>query len=205
MYQPEHFQQIDSSAIDDLITAHPLAAVTYVVKTVPEADHIPLLRVGADLIGHIALNNDMHRLLDDGAPVLAIFRAENTSVSPNWYPSKADHHKVVPTWNYDVVHVHGRIYFDHSEKTKRAVVGRLTKHFEGSGGWRMADAPHDYMNGMIENIVAMRIAIDRIEAKSKLSQNKEKRDRSGAAAAIEGNGGTSIAAKMRRYSDVGSK
>ena len=205
MYQPEHFQQIDSSAIDDLIAAHPLAAVTYVVNTVPEADHIPLLRVGPDLIGHIALNNDMHRLMDDGAAVLAIFRAENAYVSPNWYPSKADHHKVVPTWNYDVVHVHGRIYFDHSEKTKRAVVGRLTKHFEGSGGWRMADAPPDYMNGMIENIVAMRIAIDRIEAKSKLSQNKEKRDISGAAAAIEGNGGTSIAAKMRRYSDVGSK
>ncbi|OUD10856.1 transcriptional regulator [Marivivens niveibacter] len=205
MYQPEHFKQIDSSAIDDLISAHPLAAVTYVVDTAPNADHIPLLRVGNDMMGHIALNNDMHRLLENGARVLAIFRAENAYVSPNWYPSKPEHHKVVPTWNYDVVHVHGAIHFDHSEKSKRAVVGRMTKHFEAPDGWRMADAPSDYMDGMIANIVAIRIEIDRIEAKSKLSQNKEQRDILGAAQAIEDNGDAQLADKMRLYSDVGSK
>ena len=145
------------------------------------ANHIPMLRDGDEgLIGHIALANDLHRLVADGAPALAMFGGEDSYISPNWYPGKAAHHKVVPTWNYRVVHVHGTISFDHDEKVKRGIVGRLTTRFEretnGDAAWKMADAPAGFMAEQLAAIVGFRIDITRIDAKSKLSQNRAPED-----------------------------
>ena len=123
MYLPDHFVETDQSEVAALIAGFPLAAIVAQTSQGLIANHIPLMADGdTALIGHIALNNDMHRLIPDGADILAIFRGEDGYVSPNLYPTKPAHHRHVPTWNYQVVHVAGRITFQHDTKTKRAVV-----------------------------------------------------------------------------------
>lgn len=181
MYLPAHFTETDRADISTLIDACPLATLVCVGPDGMLANHIPILRNGDEgLIGHIALANDFHRLVADGASALAIFSGEDSYISPNWYPGKAAHHKVVPTWNYQVVHIHGTISFAHDEKTKRGIVGKLTSRFEretnGDAAWKMADAPADFMSGQLDAIVGFHINITRMEAKSKLSQNRAPED-----------------------------
>lgn len=201
MYTPAHFAETDPAVIAAVIAAHPLAVLVAQGPGGLVANHIPLLQSGADLVGHVALANDLHRVLPEDAPVLAVFGAGAAYVSPNWYPSKAATHRAVPTWNYRVVHVHGTIRFSHAEADKRRAVHLLTAAMEGrvngAQGWRMGDAPADYMAGMLANIVAFRIAVSRVEAKSKLSQNRDAADRDGAAEGVAAQGGADVAAMMR--------
>jgi len=205
MYLPDHFVETDQSEVAALIAGFPLAAIVAQTSQGLIANHIPLMADGdTALIGHIALNNDMHRLIPDGADILAIFRGEDGYVSPNLYPTKPAHHRHVPTWNYQVVHVAGRITFQHDTKTKRAVVGRLKRDHEaqmnGDAAWRMADAPRDYMESMLNAIVAFRIVITGIAAKSKLSQNREAADHAGVVTSFETRGLDAMATRMRRDS-----
>lgn len=207
MYLPSHFTENDRQEITALVDSHPLAALVAATDGGLIANHIPLLRDGdASLIGHIASANDLHRLVSEDTPVLAIFGGEESYVSPNWYPGKAAHHRVVPTWNYQVVHIHGRISFQHDEKTKRAVVGRLTTRFErgmnGDAAWKMADAPADFMAAQLEAIVGLRIEIDRVEAKSKLSQNRAPEDFEAVTSELERRGKPELAGRMRAISDA---
>lgn len=202
MYLPEHFVEADPAAVAELITKHPLAAIVAQTSEGLVANHIPVMRDGeAALIGHIALANDMHRVIPEDTPVLAIFRAQDTYISPNLYPSKAVHHRHVPTWNYQVVHVAGQISFQHDTKTKRAVVGRLTRDHEarvnGDAAWRMADAPRDYMEAMLDGIVAFRIAITGVIAKAKISQNRTAEDHAEVVRDVESRGLDDMAARMR--------
>lgn len=203
MYVPPHFQEISSAEIAATIEAAPLASIVAQTAEGLIANHIPLLteRDGTSLIGHVALANDMHRLVADGQEVLVIFRGEDAYISPNFYPTKSEHHRHVPTWNYQVVHVYGAITFQHDERTKRAAVGLLTQYHErrlnGAKAWRMADAPPDYMARMLNNIVAFRIAVSRTLAKSKLSQNREERDYLGAIAGLRASGHAGLADRMR--------
>lgn len=203
MYLPEHSVETDPAEVAGLIAAFPLAAIVAQTAQGLVANHIPVMAQGETaLIGHIALNNDMHRLLEDGAPVLAIFRGQDAYVSPNLYPTKAETHRHVPTWNYQVVHVAGRISFQHDDKSKRAIVGRLTRDHEarmnGDAAWRMADAPRDYIDGMLAAIVAFRIEITGIAAKAKLSQNREAVDHAGVVESVAARGLDSMAARMRK-------
>lgn len=208
MYLPDHFVEADPSEVSGLIAAFPLAVIVAHTPQGLVANHIPLMREGdSALIGHIAAKNDMHRLLSDGSEVLAIFRGQDAYVSPNLYPSKAVDHRHVPTWNYHVVHVAGQISFQHDDKTKRACVGRLTKEHEarmnGDAAWRMADAPRDYIDGMLDGIVAFRIEITAIAAKAKLSQNREAADHAGVVQSVEDRGLDAMAARMRKDRDQG--
>jgi transcriptional regulator len=201
MYVPRHFQEISKDEIDAVIDSAPLACVVAQTDSGLIANHIPLLRApDGTLIGHVALANDMHRFVVDDQEVLTIFKGGDAYVSPNFYPSKSEHHRHVPTWNYQVVHIYGRIAFQHDVQAKRAAVGLLTRHHErrlnGPGAWRMADAPADYMEQMLGNIVAFRIHVERILAKSKLSQNREARDYHGAVSGIRASGQEALAAKM---------
>lgn len=203
MYLPETTIETRPEEIERLIAAYPLATIVAQTSSGLIANHIPLLRAGAEtLIGHIALANDMHRDLADGSDVLAIFRAGTAYVSPNWYPSKKTDHRHVPTWNYQAVHVAGTIRFHHEDKFKRAVVGRLTRHFEAAEGhdppWRMADAPRDYLDQMLANIVGFEISVQRIIAKSKLSQNKPLQDFDNVLKKLDAAGRTDVAEAMRR-------
>ncbi len=209
MYTPAHFKEIDAAEIAGVIAAAPLACIVAQTREGLVANHIPLLAApDGTLIGHVALANDMHRVLDEGHEVLVIFRGDDGYISPNFYPSKAEHHRHVPTWNYQVVHVHGRVTFQHDTQTKRAAVGLLTRNHErrvnGARAWRMADAPADYMETMLGQIVAFRIAVCRVLAKSKLSQNREARDYLGAVAGLQGHGQAAMAARMQgRLSEDG--
>ena len=203
MYVPPHFEEIDTDEIGSIMQAAPLACI---VAQTPEgliANHIPLLASkDGGLIGHVASANDMHRSIEDGQEVLAIFRGEDAYVSPNFYPSKPEHHRHVPTWNYQVVHVYGDITFQHEEQAKRAAVGLLTRDHErrlnGKTAWRMADAPTDFMQEMLGNIVAFRIDVRRIVAKSKLSQNREERDYRGTISGLRASGQDRLAERMQR-------
>lgn len=202
MYIPPHFAQTDPAAIAGLLDAAPLACVVAQTATGLVANHLPLLRSPTgDLIGHVALANDMHRLLADGQEVLAIFRLHDGYVSPNFYPTKQDHHRHVPTWNYEVAHLHGTITFQHDDQTKRAAVGLLTRQHErrlnGAQAWRMADAPADYMAQMLAGIVALRISVTQVLAKSKLSQNRVPQDQDGAIAGLAATGHHSLARQMQ--------
>jgi transcriptional regulator len=203
MYLPQHFAETDSSEVSALLRSFPLAALVVNTADGLTANHVPLMEDGTTgLIGHIALDNDLHRQISDGHEVLAIFRGEDAYVSPNWYASKPVHHRHVPTWNYQVVHVHGKISFQHDDKTKLAVVGRLTKLHEtqvnGTGAWKMSDAPKDYLSAMLDRIVAIRINVTHIAAKSKLSQNREDADFDSVATVLEDRGKGGLAARMRR-------
>ncbi|MCG3267723.1 FMN-binding negative transcriptional regulator [Yoonia sp. I 8.24] len=201
MYIPAHFQETDPSAIAAMIAAHPLAQVVAHTDQGLVANPLPLLAVNeTTLVGHLALANDMHRIVPNGADVLVIFQGGDAYVSPNWYPSKSIDHKVVPTWNYETVQMHGRISFQHDMKSKIAAVGRLTKTHEQATNeaqaWKMADAPPDYMAQMLDGIVAFQIDIGRVFAKSKLSQNKSADDINGVADALHQRGDKDIAAAM---------
>lgn len=201
MYLPPHFEEADMNAIAATIEAAPLACLVAQTDSGLIANHLPLLRAAnGDLLGHVALANDMHRLVAEGQEVLAVFRRDDAYVSPNFYPTKQDHHRHVPTWNYEVVHVYGDISFQHDERSKRAAVGLLTRDHErrlnGKDAWRMADAPADYMEQMLAGIVAFRIAATRTFAKSKLSQNREARDYRGAIEGLKASGHAEMAERM---------
>lgn len=203
MYIPAHFQEISRDEVARILEAAPLACIVAQTAEGLIANHIPLLSApDGTLIGHVALANDMHRLIGEDQEVLAVFRGEDGYVSPNFYPSKPEHHRHVPTWNYQAVHVHGRIRFQHDDHAKRAAVGLLTRLHErrlhGAAAWRMADAPTDYMEGMLAAIVAFRIGVTRVLAKSKLSQNREERDYLGAIEGLQASGEAGLAGAMER-------
>lgn len=203
MYTPPHFMEIDEAEIRSIVEAAPLACIVAQTAEGLVANHLPLLwETGGALTGHVALANDMHRLIGNGQEVLAIFRGADAYVSPNFYPSKPDHHKAVPTWNYQVVHVYGDITFQHDEHSRRAAVGLLTRAHErrlnGAKAWRMADAPADFMRQMLGNIVAFRIDVRRVLAKSKLSQNRDERDHHGAVSGLRAFGYVDLARAMER-------
>ena len=202
MYSPAHFTETEQAEIERLMHDNPLAALVSQGAAGLDANHLPLLRDGEGFLGHVALANPLHHEVPDGAPVLAIFRAVEGYVSPNWYPSKAQTHKAVPTWNYQVVHVHARITWSHADKDKRRAVALLTARHEkavnGAAAWKMGDAPADFLDEMLGKIVAFRLSVERIEAKSKLNQNRSAADVASVAAAFDGQGRTGIAAAMRR-------
>lgn len=181
----------------------PLACIVAQTSQGLVANHVPLLAApDGTLIGHVAQANDMHELILDGQDVMAIFRGHDAYVSPNFYPTKAEHHRHVPTWNYQVVHVHGSIRFRHDTQSKRAAVGLLTRLHErrvnGKSAWRMADAPVDYMAQMLDGIVALKIDVMRVLGKSKLSQNRAEVDYRGAISGLRTTGNEALADRMEQ-------
>ncbi|RDE10476.1 FMN-binding negative transcriptional regulator [Pelagibacterium lacus] len=201
MYIPPQFEEIAPDRIRAIMEMAPLATIVAQTGEGLIANHIPLLADSDGvLIGHVALANAMHKVMVEGQEVLVIFRGEDGYVSPNFYPSKPEHHRHVPTWNYQAVHAYGTIAFQHDERAKRAAVGMLTRDKErrlnGADAWRMADAPRDYLDAELAHIVALRIGVHRLLAKSKLSQNRDARDYKGAIAGLRASGKTVLAGEM---------
>ena len=206
MYNPSHFKTDDPASLHDLIQAHPLGCLVTHSDSGLDANHLPFELLQDEdgvlrLIAHVARANPVWQQIRDDSSVLVIFRAEQAYISPNWYPSKHENHEQVPTWNYRVVHAHGRIGVRDDEKFVRGVVGRLTRRHEASNNaeapWKMSDAPPDYLQRMLGAIVGLEITVDRLEAKFKLSQNKQQRDRLGAVQALEQLGQLDLARSMR--------
>ncbi len=144
MYQPSHFAQHEPAALQALMREHPLAVLVTQQDGLPTADHIPLEFDPASnaLRGHVARANPLWRAAQ-GQPVLAVFTGPQAYVSPSWYPSKAATHKVVPTWNYTVVHAQGVLRAVDDAPWLHALVSRLTAHHERPQAppWAVADAP----------------------------------------------------------------
>jgi transcriptional regulator len=187
VYLPSHFAQTDATALAALMREQPLAALVTLQGGEPTADHVPL-EFDAErrlLRGHVARANPLWQAAD-GQQVLAIFQGAQAYVSPGWYPSKATTHKVVPTWNYAVVHAHGTLRAVHDAPWLRELVGRLTDHHEQSRAtpWSVNDAPVDYVQQMLRAIVGIEIAVERLVGKFKLSQNRSAEDRAGVAAGL---------------------
>lgn len=206
MYNPCHFKVDDPTALHALIQAHPLGCLVTHSDSGLDANHLPFELLQDEdgvlrLIAHVARANPVWQQIRDDSSVLVIFRAEQAYISPNWYPSKHENHEQVPTWNYRVVHAHGRIGVRDDEKFVRGVVGRLTRRHEARNNaqapWKMSDAPPDYLQRMLGAIVGLEITVDRLEAKFKLSQNKQQRDRLGAVQALEQLGQLDLALSMR--------
>ncbi len=201
MYIPSHFAEADAASIRAIIEQFPLASVVYSANGRLEMHQIPLIFARDNqLIGHIALQNNLHQLVA-GDEVLIVFHAQDSYISPNWYPSKFEHHQRVPTWNYQMVQVRGTVTFSHDNKTKLAVVGKMTKHFEqalnGDQQWKLADLEQATLVRMLENIVALRVDITQIEAKSKLGQDKEPKDFYSVLEQVEQRGLSFMAQQMR--------
>lgn len=181
MYLPKHFEQHDPAALDGLMRDHPLASLVSWQDGAPTADHVPLEFDAATqtLRGHVARANPLWRL--SGQPVLAIFQGPQTYVTPSWYPSKAQTHQVVPTWNYAVVHAHGTLQAVEDAPWLHALVSRLTGHHESTRNapWAVTDAPDAYIQTMLRAIVGIEIPVDRLVGKWKVSQNRSAADRAG--------------------------
>jgi transcriptional regulator len=192
MYLPGAFHETDAAALHALMREHPLAAL---VSSGPEgltADHLPLefdAHAGPQgtLYGHAARANPLWRHAA-GAPVLAVFRGAQAYVSPTWYPGKALTHKVVPTWNYAVVHAHGTLRVVDDAPWLRALVGRLTQRHESAQAapWSVDDAPEDFVQQMLRAVVGIEIEVSRLVGKFKLGQNRPEADRRAVAAGLEG-------------------
>lgn len=182
MYLPRHFEQTDPAALQALMRDHPLATLVTPTPDSVTADHLPLEYDAAASVlrGHVARANPLWRLAG-GQPVLAVFNGPQAYVSPGWYPSKAATHKVVPTWNYAVVHAHGVLRAVDDAPWLHDLVSRLTDHHEQprSAPWSVEDAPEDFVQQMLAAIVGIEIAVDRLVGKFKLSQNRSATDRDG--------------------------
>lgn len=180
MYQPRHFVETREDALHGLIDAHPFATIVVHGAAGVAVNHLPFVRKEGVLRGHVARGNELAAM--DGAAVLAIFHGPQGYVSPNWYPSKhANGGREVPTWNYAVAHVHGRLRVIHDADWLRALLDALTDRFEASepSPWKVADAPADHVEKLLGAIVGIEIAIERIEGKFKLSQNHPAANRAG--------------------------
>ena len=206
MYMPPQFAEVRVDELHRIIQENSLGILVRRTSGGLEADHLPFL-IGTDgdhgsLIAHVARANPVWREVRDGDEVLVVFRGVQGYISPNWYPSKHETHRLVPTWNYRVVHAHGRLTVHDEEAYVRGVVARLTRTHEAGEPrpWKMGDSAPEYIDGMLKAIVGIEVAITRLEGKAKLSQNKSVKDRENAAAMLESLGGednTRTAALMR--------
>ena len=205
MYVAPHFAETRVDEIRRIIETYPLGSLVTCGARGLDADQIPFELAAFDgekgvLRAHIARANPLWREVQEGSSALVIFRAANAYVSPNWYPSKKETHRVVPTWNYQVVNLYGHIHFFEDRKALRAIIGRLTRthetQTEGAQAWRMADAPRDFIEAMLDEIIGVEIVFSRVSAKSKLGQNKDDQDRKGAARALLARGQSEVGGAM---------
>ena len=205
MYTPVPFGETRPDTLQRIVQAHPLGMLVTLRPSGLEADHLPFLFDAGrgphgTLLAHVARANPVWTEVRDGDAVLVVFRGVDGYISPNWYASKAETHRHVPTWNYEVVHAHGCIRIRDDAAFVRGVVARLTRQHEAGEPqpWKMGDAPADYLAEELAQIVGIEIEITLLEGKRKLGQNREQRDFDGTVRALEARGDTALASAMQR-------
>lgn len=184
MYIPASFAEKDRATLLDFIVAHPLGTLvtgspTHGLYATP----LPLVLDATRgthgvLQGHIARANPHHRKAADTSDALVVFMGAQAYITPSWYASKATHGKVVPTWNYETVHVVGQVRFIDDREYLMSHLQRLTTTHEAtqSHPWTIADAPASYIAQQIGAIIGVEIEIASIEGKWKMSQNRADED-----------------------------
>jgi transcriptional regulator len=188
MYQPRHFEQVDPAQLHGVMAAHPLATLVHQGTDGLAADLLPLMFDPATqtLRGHVARANPLWQAAD-GREVLVLFQGPQAYISPNWLPGKAEHHQVVPTWNYVVVQAQGTLGAVQDRTALHALVSGLTQVHESSQPrpWAVADAPADYLDKMLGAIVGIEVAVRTLAGKWKVSQNRPAADRQGIADGLQ--------------------
>ncbi len=192
MYIPPHFEESRPQVLHALMRARPLATLVMLTSSGLLANHLPLQLQPAQgacgvLRGHVARANPAWKDIGAGTDALAIFQGAGRYISPSWYPSKREHGKVVPTWNYCAVHAWGRLRIHDDAAWLRGLVRGLTEEHEADlpQPWSIDDAPPGYLAAMLEQIVGIELEITRIEGKWKVSQNQPAANRAGAAEALD--------------------
>jgi transcriptional regulator len=200
MYIPAHFAA-DEQAVDDLLTHHGAADLIIATSEGLLATMLPFIydRGARTLRGHVARNNDQWQRLEIGE-ALVIVRGPDAYISPAWYPSKAEHGRVVPTWNYVTAHVYGQLVVHDDPVWVEQNVRELTERHEAGREqpWSVDDAPPEFIEGLLRAIVGVELLITRIEAKFKLSQNRPAADVDGVISGLMTDGHEGAAQAVRR-------
>lgn len=202
LYVPRRFGiegEAEARALVDTVgTAH---LVTVAADGTPDATFLPVLWRGDRLVGHVARANPHWQAIGDGAPGLAVVTGPDAYVSPSWYASKREHGRVVPTWNYSAVHLRGPVrVVDDTDWLLELVTALTDRHEAGAGrhdAWAVADAPERYVAGQLRAIVGVEMAVEQVEGKAKLSQNRSDADREGVVAGLDGTPDQAVADAVR--------
>lgn len=205
MYSPAHFDESRLEILHGLMHAHPLATLVTLSADGLTANHIPL-HLQADgstfgkLVGHVARANPLWQNPDPSCEVLVIFQGPNAYITPSWYATKQDSGKVVPTWNYAVVHAHGPLVVKDDPQWVRAQLQSMTAQHEASRAdpWAVADAPREFTDRLVQAIVGIEIPITRLQGKWKVSQNQPAQNRASVIAGLteQGHGGSADMAAL---------
>jgi transcriptional regulator len=190
MYVPPAFREDDLATLHAVMREARLATLVTATEEGLVATPLPLFIVPEEgphgtLYGHVARANPQWRLQAKGE-AMALFNGPDAYVSPSWYPSKAEHGRVVPTWNYVAVHAYGLAEFFDDAGRLLDVVTRLTELHEGSRAqpWAVTDAPQNFVAAQLRGIVGLRMPILRLEGQRKMSQNRSVEDRAGVASGL---------------------
>ena len=184
MYSPKHFEESRIEVMHDLIQGHPLATLITMSADGLNADHITLsIKIDGSpfgtLVGHVARSNPL--LNNTSVEILVVFQGPNAYISPSWYATKNQTGKVVPTWNYAVVHAYGTLRVIDNPLWLRAQLETLTKQHETNfpKPWAVSDAPQEFTERLISSIIGIEIPITRLLGKWKVSQNQPPSNRAG--------------------------
>ncbi|WP_044007060.1 FMN-binding negative transcriptional regulator [Jannaschia sp. CCS1] len=196
MFQPSIFRETDTSNMHMLMRSHPFATLVTASDGVLSADHLPLVLHSEDsgrsvLHGHLSAGNPLCRAGGSGSEVLGVFHGPQSYITPSWYASKAEHGRVVPTWNYVSVHVRGALRLTRDPKWLLRHLEDLTAQHESEREkpWSVADAPDDFVERQFRGLVGLEITISDLQGVWKVSQNKTSVDQSGVAAGLRSEGG----------------
>ena len=192
MYVPEHFEENRTEVLHGLMRSHPLAALVTLGASELLVSHIPMLFDAGDgpfgtLRGHVARANPLWQQLGREIESVAIFQGPQTYITPSWYPSKHAHGKAVPTWNYAVVHAHGRARAVEDPVWLLSHLSAMTDEQESRQAlpWKVSDAPSEYIDRMMQAIVGIELPVTTLRGSWKLSQNRPLADRLGVAAGLQ--------------------
>lgn len=195
MYTPDAFKEGRTEVLHELIRESPLA--TLIMPNLGEVviNHLPMvLRPGAanrgTLVGHVPKTNAVWELMNGERRAAAVFQGANAYITPSWYPSKHEHGRAVPTWNYAVVHVRGTPRAIDDAQWLLAHLEELTDTLESGQAlpWKVSDAPQSFTDGMVGQLVGIEMPIDAIEGKWKVSQNRPHADQIGVIAGLKSRG-----------------
>jgi transcriptional regulator len=207
LYNPPPFRETRPEALLAAMAAIGLATLVTRGPGGLAATHLPLLHdpepaPHGRLLGHLARANPQWRALVPGEEAMAVFLGPEAYVTPRWYPSKAEHGRVVPTWNYLAVHAWGRLRVETEPMALEALVRRLTERHEAGADapWQVEHAPPAFIAGQLKGIVGIELTITRLEGKGKMSQNRPPADRAGVIGGLErrGEAGDAAVASVMR-------
>lgn len=191
MYIPKVFKQDDAKEIYELIRCYPLATLVCNDSSGLNATHIPFILAQSNngkgvLQAHIAKTNPLWQNVNENSNVLVVFNGPSCYISPNYYPSKEEDGRAVPTWNYVTAHLQGKISFVHDEKWILNMIDQLTAQQEATQPepWSSSDAPEKYIDRMLQAVVGIEIEIESSEGKWKLSQNHSDKNKAGVVSSL---------------------